>query len=107
MLTNERMDKRMDGRTDKRTDGHTDGRTDRPSYRNARTYLKRKFGMTLLFLLPLASLYDYVLLTEWALEKVLLQNCEVTKRQRRKWRKRDERKKEKGTERVSDKEEMG
>ncbi len=30
-------------RTDGRTDGPTDGRTDRPSYRDARTHLKRDF----------------------------------------------------------------
>ena len=29
------------GRTDGRTDRRTDGRTDRPSYRDARTHLKR------------------------------------------------------------------
>ena len=31
-----------DGRTDQRTDGPTDGRADRPSYRDARTHLKRQ-----------------------------------------------------------------
>ena len=35
---------RMDGHTDKRTDKRMDGRTDRPSYRDARTHLKRKCG---------------------------------------------------------------
>ena len=30
------------GRTDRRTDGRTDRRTDRPSYRDARTHLKRE-----------------------------------------------------------------
>ena len=32
---------RTDRRTDGPTDGRTDGRTDRPSYRDARTHLKR------------------------------------------------------------------
>merc|ERR1712228_825895 len=32
--------KRRNGRTYGRTDGYTDERTDRPSYRDARTYLK-------------------------------------------------------------------
>ena len=31
-----------DGHTDPRSYGHTDGRTDRPSYRDARTHLKRE-----------------------------------------------------------------
>ena len=30
-----------DQRTDQRTDGRTDGRTDTPSYRDARTHLKK------------------------------------------------------------------
>ena len=34
-------DRPTDGRTDLRTDGRTDGRTDTPSYRDARTHLKK------------------------------------------------------------------
>ena len=45
MLTDIKMDIRTDIRsdiwTDARTDGHTDGRTERPSYRDARTHLKK------------------------------------------------------------------
>ena len=37
-----RMDGRTDGQTDGRMDGRPDGRTDRPSYRDARTHLKRR-----------------------------------------------------------------
>jgi len=38
---------RTDGRTDGPTDGPTDRRTDRPSYRDARTHLKRYMLITL------------------------------------------------------------
>ena len=34
-----------DGRTDGRTDGPTDGRTDIPSYRDARTHLKKDLSI--------------------------------------------------------------
>ena len=36
-----------DGHTDGRMDGHTDIRTDRPSYRDARTHLKKKERKTI------------------------------------------------------------
>ena len=36
-----RTDQRTDGPTDGRIDGRMDGRTDRPSYKDARTHLKR------------------------------------------------------------------
>ena len=41
-VTDLRTDRRMDGRTDIRTDGRMDRRTDRPTYRDARTHLKRQ-----------------------------------------------------------------
>ena len=45
-------DGHTDGHTDIRTYGHTDIRTDRPSYRDARTHLKKpNFAEILLFLL--------------------------------------------------------
>ena len=37
-------DGRTDGPTDGQTDGQTDGRTDTPSYRDARTHLKKLFS---------------------------------------------------------------
>ena len=36
-------------RTDQQTDGRTDGRTDKPSYRDARTHLKREGDLSELF----------------------------------------------------------
>ena len=43
--TDGRTDGRSDGRTDGWTDRRTDGRTDTPSYRDARTHLKRFWKM--------------------------------------------------------------
>ena len=41
LRTDGQSDGRTDGWSDGRTDGWSDGRTDRPSYRDARTHLKR------------------------------------------------------------------